>query len=100
MPRAVLSRWLAVALGAVALVVAVAASLLSLEALTKARLPYTEEGRYFDGLVVHDESSVYVFATLAVLLWVVAALAGLGARRLGKRTGAAPQSGGNELSKP
>ena len=100
MPRAVLSRWLAFGLGAVALAAAAAAALLSFEAITKARMPYNEAGRYFDGLVVHDESSAYVFSALAVLFWVVAALTALGARRLGKRTGAAPQSGANELSKP
>lgn len=97
MPRVLLSRWMAVALGAIALVAAAAAVLLSIEALVKAGMPYNEEGRYFDGLVVHDQTSAFVHAALAVLCWVLATLTALAARRVGKRRRAESPSSDTNL---
>ena len=79
------SRWAAWALGALAVVTAVPAAWLTVFAVAKARLPYNEEGNHFDGLVVHHEGTAVVYGALAVVLWVVAVLAGLGARRVFKR---------------
>ena len=78
------------ALGALALAAAVPAALLTVLAVAKARLPYNEEGNHFDGLVVHHEGSVAVYAVLAVVavvavvLGAVAVAAVLGARRVVK----------------
>lgn len=79
------SRWAGVALGALAVAAAGPAALLTVFAWTKALLPYNEEGNHFDGLVVHHEGSAFVYAALAVAFWLVAVLAGLGARRVFKR---------------
>lgn len=79
------SRWAAWALGALAVFTAVPAAWLTVFAVAKARLPYNEEGNHFDGLVVHHEGSAFVYAALAVAFWLVAVLAGLGARRVFKR---------------
>lgn len=79
------SPWSAWALGLLAVAAAVPAALLTVFAWAKARLPYNEEGNHFDGLVVHHEGSAYVYAAFAVVLWVVAVLAGLGAHRVFKR---------------
>ena len=79
------SRWAVWALGVLAVAAAVPAILLTVFAVAKARLPYNEEGNHFDGLVVHHEGSAYVSAALAVVCWLVAVLAGLGARRVFKQ---------------
>ena len=83
--RRVSSRWAAWALGLLAVAVAVPAALLSVFAWAQARLPYNEEGNHFDGLVVHHEGSVLVYAALAGGFWLVAVLAGLGAHRVFKK---------------
>lgn len=44
-----------------------------------------EEGRYFDGLVVHHAGSEYVLGLLALGLWALAVLALAGARRIHRR---------------
>ena len=79
------SRWVAWALGVLAVAAAAPAAWLTVFAVIKARLPYNEEGNYFDGLVVHHEGTAFVYGALAVVLWVVAVLVGLGARRMFKR---------------
>ena len=79
------SRWAAWALGALAVTAAVPAAWLTVLAVAKARLPYNEEGNHFDGLVVHHEGSVFVYAALAVVFWLVAVSAGLGARLVFKQ---------------
>ena len=38
----------------------------------RSTLPYNEEGRYFDGLVVYDQQSVAVFGGLAIILFLIA----------------------------
>lgn len=78
-------RWVAWALGLLALGAAVPAALLTVFAWTKTQLPYNEEGNHFDGLVVHHEGSVFVYAALAVVFWLVAVSAGLGARLVFKQ---------------
>ena len=75
----------ALALGLLAAIAAVLAVLVASYAISKFGLPYNEEGRYFDGLVVHRAGSEYAFGFLAVVLGVVAVLAGVGARRLHHR---------------
>ncbi len=77
-----LSRWVARGLGLLAMVSTVPAALLTVLAWTRARLPYNEEGNHFDGLVVHHEGSVLVYAALAVVFWLVAVSAGLGSWRM------------------
>jgi hypothetical protein len=79
------SRWTAWALGVLAVAAAVPAAWLTVFAFAKARLPYNEQGNHFDGLVVHHEGTAFVYGALAVVLWVVAVLVGLGARRMFKR---------------
>ncbi len=79
------SRWAAWALAGFAAATAVPAALVTVWAVAKARLPYNEEGNHFDGLVVHHEGTAVAYGVLAVVLWVVAVLAGLGARRFFKR---------------
>ncbi|MDP2072756.1 hypothetical protein [Hydrogenophaga sp.] len=78
-------RWAAWSLAVFAVATAVPAAWLTVFAVAKARLPYNEEGNHFDGLVVHHEGTAVVYGALAVVLWVVAVLAGLGARRVFKR---------------
>jgi hypothetical protein len=69
------------------LAAAVPATWLTVLAVSRARLPYNEEGNHFDGLVVHHEGSAAVFAALALVLWLLAVLAGWSARRLFKAHG-------------
>jgi len=83
------SRWVAWALAVFAVATAVPAAWLSVWAVAKARLPYNEEGNHFDGLVVHHEGAAIVYGALAVVLWVVAVLAGLGAHRVFQRASGA-----------
>jgi hypothetical protein len=85
MQRRRISRWPVWALGALAVAAAVPAALFTVFAVAKARLPYNEEGNHFDGLVVHHEGAAMVYGALAVVLWVVAVLAGLGAHRVFQR---------------
>jgi hypothetical protein len=73
------SRWTVWALGLLALAAAVPAALLTVFAWARAQLPYNEEGNHFDGLVVHHEGSVFVYAALALVCWLVVVSAGLGA---------------------
>lgn len=79
------SRVIAWALAVFAVAAAVPAAWLTVFAVAKARLPYNEEGNHFDGLVVHHEGTAVAYGALAVVLWVLAMLAGLGARRVFKR---------------
>lgn len=79
------SRWAAWALCLLAVTAAVPASWLTVFAWSQTHLPYNEEGNHFDGLVVHHEGSVLVYAALAVVFWLVAVLAGLGAHRVFKK---------------
>ncbi|MGQ2923021.1 MAG: hypothetical protein ACT6SF_19760 [Hydrogenophaga sp.] len=80
------SRIGSIALGLLALVLVVAAALVSAWAMEKAAMPFNEEGNHFDGLVVHHAGSEWVMAALALLLWVLVGLAGWGACRLHRRT--------------
>lgn len=79
------SQGAAWALAVFAAAAALPAAWLTVLAVSKARLPYNEEGNHFDGLVVHHEGTALVYGALAVVFWVVAVLAGLGARRVFKR---------------
>ena len=79
------SKGVAWALVVFAAAAALSAAWLTVFAVSKVRLPYNEEGNHFDGLVVHHEGTAVVYGALAVVLWVVAVLAGLGARRVFKR---------------
>lgn len=79
------SRWAAWALGLLAVTAAVPATWLTVFAWAQARLLYNEEGNHFDGLVVHHEASVLVYAALAVGFWLVAVSPGLGAHRVFKQ---------------
>lgn len=76
------SRIGSIALGLLALGLAVTAALVSAWAIEKATLPFNEEGNHFDGLVVHHAGSEWVMAALALLLWLLVGLAGWGAYRL------------------
>jgi hypothetical protein len=78
-------RPLAMALALLAVLLAVPAALVSAWALAKARMPYNEEGRHFDGLVVHHAGSEYVYAVVALVLWLLVGLAIWGARRAQRR---------------
>jgi len=78
-------RTLAMALGLLAVLLAVPAALVSAWAWTKSRMPYNEEGQHFDGLVVHHAGSEYVYAALALVLWLLVGLAIWGARRAQQR---------------
>ena len=73
-------RTLAMALGLLAVLLAVPAALVSAWAWAKARMPYNEEGQHFDGLVVHHAGSEYVYAAVALVLWLLVGLAIWGAR--------------------
>ena len=78
-------RTLAMALGLLAVLLAVLAALVSAWAWAKARMPYNEEGQHFDGLVVHHAGSEYVYAAVALVLWLLVGLAIWGARRAQQR---------------
>jgi hypothetical protein len=79
------SRIGSIALGLLALGLAVTAALVSAWAIEKATLPFNEEGNHFDGLVVHHAGSEWVAAALALLLWLLVGLAGWAAYRLHRR---------------
>lgn len=76
-----------IAAAAVAVVSAGLAAVLSALAITKAGMPYNEQGRYFDGEVVHHADAVLVFGGLAGVLWLVAVAVGLWAFRVFRKTG-------------
>lgn len=78
-------RPVAMALGLLAALLAVPAVLVSAWAWAKARMPYNEEGQHFDGLVVHHAGSEYVYAAVALVLWLLVGLAVWGARRAQQR---------------
>jgi DNA-binding transcriptional regulator of glucitol operon len=44
-------------------------------------LPYNEEGRYFDGLVVYEEQGVSAYLVLAVIFFLTSLLVGYWAWR-------------------
>jgi hypothetical protein len=79
------ARVAAWALAVFAVVAALPAAWLTVLAVAKARLPYNEEGNHFDGLVVHHEGTAVAYGVIAVVLWLLAVGAGLGARRVFKR---------------
>ena len=79
------SRWGAVVLALLAFVLSIPALALSVYSIVKFRMPYNEEGRYFDGLVVHHAGSEYVLGLLALGLWALAVLALAGAHRQHRR---------------
>lgn len=64
-------RWLRALLGVVAVLTALAAAWTSWQAWVLLRLPYNEQGRHFDGLVVHHEGTGEVLAGVAVGLWLL-----------------------------
>lgn len=82
---------LATASGVLALLFGISAVLLCAYAFTKARMPYNEAGRYFDGVTVHHAGSEYVYGVLGLSFGVFALVAGIGAYRLFKRAAAARQ---------
>lgn len=47
-----------------------------------ARLPYSDQGRYFDGVVVHEVQAVGVYGGLALSMTVLAIFLGWLARRM------------------
>ena len=80
---------LAIASGVLSLLFGISAVLLCAYAFTKARMPYNEQGRYFDGVKVHHAGIEYVYGVLGLSFGVFALVAGLGAYRLFKRAAAA-----------
>lgn len=66
-------RWWRALLGVVALLTALAAGWTTWQAWVLLRLPYNEQGRHFDGLVVHHEGTGEVMAVVALGLWLLAA---------------------------
>ena len=80
---------LASASGLLALLLGITAGLLCAYAFTKARMPYNEEGSYFDGVAVHHAGSEYVYGVVGLSFGVFALVAGIGAFRLFKRAAAA-----------
>jgi hypothetical protein len=79
-------RWLRALLGVVAVLTALAAAWTTWQAWVLLRLPYNEQGRHFDGLVVHHEGTGEVLAGVAVGLWLLAA-GGLALARRWRRPG-------------
>ncbi|WP_425054841.1 hypothetical protein [Pseudomonas abyssi] len=82
---------LATASGLLSLLSGISAALFCAYAFTKARMPYNEEGSYFDGVTVHHAGSEYVYGMLGLSFGVFALVAGVGAYRLFKRAAAARQ---------
>ena len=80
---------LAIASGVLALLLGISAAMLCAYAYTKARMPYNEEGSYFDGVTVHHAGSEYVYGVLGLSFGGFALVAGVGAYRLFKRAAAA-----------
>lgn len=75
----------AVALAILALVSGIPATLISAYAVAKARMPYNEDGNYFDGVTVHHAGSEYIYGVFALPFWAFAIFAGFGAYRAFKR---------------
>ncbi len=67
-------RLLAICMLLLAVFSAMAGAAVSAIAYGKANLPYNEQGRFFDGIVVHHADAVFVFTALAALCWFVALL--------------------------
>ena len=80
---------LASASGLLALLLGITAGLLCAYAFTKARMPYNEEGSYFDGVAVHHAGSEYVYGVMGLSFGVFALVVGISALRLFKRAAAA-----------
>lgn len=78
-------RPVAMALALLAVLLAVSAAWVSAWAWAKARMPYNEEGQHFDGLVVHHAGNEYVYAAVALVLWLLVGLAIWGTRRAQQR---------------
>ena len=74
-------RWLRALLMLVAVLTALAAGWTSWQAWVLLRLPYNEQGRHFDGLVVHHEGTGEVLAGVSAVLWLLAAACLAMARR-------------------
>lgn len=85
MKRGVRTRLGVVALALLAFVLSIPALVLSVYSIDKFRMPYNDEGQYFDGLVVHHAGSEYVYGLLALGLWALAVLALAGAYRIHRR---------------
>lgn len=64
-------RWLRALLRVVAVFTGLAAGWTSWQAWVLLRLPYNEQGRHFDGLVVHHEGTGEVLAGVAAGLWLM-----------------------------
>ncbi|MEZ5986133.1 MAG: hypothetical protein R3B94_09295 [Hyphomonas sp.] len=47
----------------------------------RSNLPYNEEGRYFDGLVIYEEQSASTYLVLAVIFFLASLLTGFWAWR-------------------
>lgn len=77
-------RWRRALLTLVAVLIALAAAWTTWQAWVLLRLPYNEQGRHFDGLVVHHEGTGEVMAVVAVGLWVVVSGLALLIRRIRK----------------
>jgi hypothetical protein len=86
MKRGMTFRWGAVALALLACALAVPALAVTVHTVAKFRMTYNEEGNHFDGLVVHHGGSEYVYALMALVLWSLVVVVGVGAYRTGKRT--------------
>lgn len=56
----------------------------------RANLPYNEQGRYFDGLVVYDAQSVDIYVALAVLNVILTLSAAYWLRRAFRSSRAKP----------
>jgi len=69
-------------LRSIALLLAMGSLLLGYTAIRRLTLPYNEQGRYWDGEVVYERQAIPVFAGLAVVLGLGAAvLAGAAGKR-------------------
>lgn len=79
-------RLLAIAMLLLAVFSAMAGAAVSTIAYGKANLPYNEQGRFFDGVVVHHADAVSVYTALAALVWLIALLFAALAYRQFKRT--------------
>jgi hypothetical protein len=57
----------------VALLLALVALCLGYTAARRLSMPYTEEGKYFDGVVVYERQAIRVYAALALIAGLSAA---------------------------
>ena len=65
----------------VALGLALLSLLLGGVSVSRMRMPYNEEGRYFDGVVVYHRQAIPLYAGLAVLAGLTSAALALASRR-------------------